>query len=564
MAILLVGPSSLLYPTIADAMFDAGPGDTIELESGYSNETATITQTGMTVSGSAASVGIVLQLATGIPTFTLTGAAPIRILDATDGNGIVGNAGSNTIIVSGGADAVDGGAGNDRLVVDYHLATGAVTGNSTSNFSEAGGGARSVTITSGTIEHFTVLTGPGADTITTGDGNDLINVGAGANTVTAGNGANTVIGGDDADTITTGDGSDIVNAGAGTNTVTAGQGANTVIGGNDADTITALDGGNLIDGGDGTNSLTSGGGDDTVLSGTGADTIITGGGSDRITVRGGADSVDSGAGNDRLIVDYAAMTTAVTGGITGGNLVTGHVGSIADLVTSTVNFQRTEHFTITTGSGNDRITTGGGNDVLSGLAGDDTLIGGSGNDRLNGGLGIDRLYGGTGDDTYVVDTQADLVFENLGAGLDTVITTAGFQLYDNLENLILATGAGAIDGVGNALANGLTGNEAANKLLGGLGADTINGKGGNDFLFGQDGADTFVFERGTGRDVIADFTPGTDKVLLTGLGFSSFAQVDAATRQNGASSVIDFGLTEFVILQNVAKASLSAGDFLFS
>src|SRR6185436_8452502 len=234
-------------------------------------------------SGDATSTGIVLQLAIGIATFTLTGTAPINVFDASDGNGIVGNDGNNIITVTDGADAVNGGLGIDRLVVDYHLSTGAVTGDSTSNFAEAGG-SRLVSVTNGTFEHFTVLTGSGADTITTGAGDDIINTGEGAGTVTAG------------------------------------QGKNSITGGGDADTITALDGGNFIDAGDGTNTVTSGGGQDVILTGTGADTIIAGGGNDLITVRGGADTSNAGAGDDLLIVDYSAATSDVIGGVTGGNL----------------------------------------------------------------------------------------------------------------------------------------------------------------------------------------------------------------------------------------------------
>ncbi len=195
----------------------------------------------MIIAGDSTSLAIVLQLTTGVPTIFLQGTAPINVIDAADGNNITGNDGDNIITVTDGVDAANGGLGTDRLVVDYHLATGAVTGDSTSNFTEAGG-LRSVTITDGTFEHFTVLTGGGADTITTGDGDDIINAGDGANTITAG------------------------------------QGANIITGGVNADTITALDGGNFIDGGDGANIITSGDGADTILSGVGADTIVAGGG----------------------------------------------------------------------------------------------------------------------------------------------------------------------------------------------------------------------------------------------------------------------------------------------
>lgn len=354
MAIRTVGPTST-YHSIAAAMLAAGPGDIIQLATGYKNETAIVSHNGITVTGGASSTGIVLQLGAGIPTFTLTGTAPITVLDGPGGNGIVGNAGNNQITVSSGVDAVDGGLGRDRVTVDYHLATGAVTGDSTSNFTEAGGGGRSVTITNGTVEDFTVLTGAGADTLTVGNGDN------------------------------------IVNAGNGANTITVGSGANIVIGGNNADTITALGGGNYIDAMNGANVITSGGGNDTILSGTGADSIVAGGGQDLVTLKGGADSVTGGSGYDQLTVDYSGLTTNVTGGVTGGNLGTGYTGHIADLAGSTADFVGFENISITTGSGNDSITTGAGSDRLTGGSGNDMLSGGGGDDMLSGGLGFDRF-----------------------------------------------------------------------------------------------------------------------------------------------------------------------------
>ena len=61
MAVLNVGPSDL-YLTIAAAMAVAEPGDTIVLAAGYSNETATVTVSGITVTGDANSLGIVLTI----------------------------------------------------------------------------------------------------------------------------------------------------------------------------------------------------------------------------------------------------------------------------------------------------------------------------------------------------------------------------------------------------------------------------------------------------------------------------------------------------------------------
>lgn len=440
MSIRTIGPHSD-FPTIAAAMLSAGPGDTLQLEAGYSNETASVLFSGMTIFGSAGSKGIVLNLGAGIATVTLTGTAPIQILDAGDGNGIVGNAGNNRITVTGGVDAVDGGLGVDRLIVDYRAAIGAVSGDSSSNFTEAGGGGRMVTMTDGTIEHFTILTGSGADTITTGSGNDFIDTGNGASTVSAG------------------------------------QGANTIIGGWNADTVTALDGGNLIRVGNGANTVTTGGGADTIFSGTGADTIVTGDGADRVTLRGGADSVDAGAGRDRLIIDYSAMTTDVTGGITGGNGLTGYVGHIADLKVSVLDFQRSEAFTITTGSGDDNVITGNGFDILRGNLGNDLLksgggadrlFGGGGNDTLRGGLGTDVAAGGAGADVFVFATAAearsgfghDRIVDFQAAtdridlsGIDADTVQLGHQAFDFIGAALFSSVAGQLR-FGNGLVSG--------------------------------------------------------------------------------------------------------------
>jgi len=461
MATLTVGPTSS-FPSIAAAMAAAGPNDTISLETGYSNETATVTHSGMIVTGGATSTGISLFLATGIPTFSLGGSAPINVIGASDGNGIVGNSGNNVVTVSNGVSAVDGGPGVDRLVVDFKLATGAITGNSTSNFSEAGGGGRTATITDGTFENFTVVTGSGADTLTVGNGSNVVVAGDGANTITAGNGANTIIGG------------------------------------NNADTITAGDGGNILTGGNGANIITSGGGNDFITSGTGADTIVAGGGDDLITVIGGGDTVNGGAGSDRLVVDYSAAITAVTGGITGGNFGTGYTAHIADLADSLVDAVEVEAFNVTTGSGNDSIRTGEGSDEIST---------GAGNDKLNGGGGADVLDGGSGFDFADYSTAFGPVLANV---LDPSgnVGEAGGDRYVSIEGLIGSSFGDALR-VGNSGASiwALAGDDT---LFGGDGNDDLHGQGGNDKLLGGAGAD--ALDGGDGTD-FADYSMAMGPVL---------------------------------------------------
>jgi RTX calcium-binding nonapeptide repeat (4 copies) len=100
-----------------------------------------------------------------------------------------------------------------------------------------------------------------------------------------------------------------------------------------------------------------------------------------------------------------------------------------------------------------------GDDQFNAGDGDDVVFGGAGRDKISGGDGFDKLYGGPGDDT----------------------------------------------------------------LEGGAGADRIKGDAGDDVLRGGEGADTFVFSaygrKGAGfggRDVIADFDPAEDRIVLVG------------------------------------------------
>lgn len=503
MPVFTVGPNST-YPSITAAMAAAGPGDTIRLEPGYSNEIATVQHEGMTVTGAASSVGIELSLATGIATVTLAGEAPINLADAADGNAIVGNDGANLITVTAGADSVSGGLGEDRLFVDYRLATGAVTGDTSSNVAEAGGGGRLVTINGG-FEDFIIWTGTGADTITTGDGDDYIFTGNGAGTVTAGEGANSVV---------TGDG---------------------------ADTITGGSGGNYVVTGDGANTVTTGAGLDRILTGNDADTIVSGSGQDRITAVGGADSVDAGAGWDTLVVDYAAATTNVTGGVTNGDGLSGHGGHIADLAVATLDFVGVESFLVTTGSGADSILTGDNQDSISTAAGAD---------RLDGGAGSDLLTGGSGNDTYIVDNAGDQLVELAGGGDDDVaMASVSYRLAYGVNDLVL-TGI-ATRGIGNSLANEITGNAVANslqgldgndRLVGGGGADKLYGGDGDDSLQGAGGADAYYFDTrldaSTNVDRIVDFSVADDTVFLDQTYFKGIAAgtLNASAFRTGTSA----------------------------
>jgi Ca2+-binding RTX toxin-like protein len=233
------------------------------------------------------------------------------------------------------------------------------------------------------------------------------------------------------------------------------------------------------------------------------------------------------------------------------------------------------------GSEDDALYGGDDADALYGEDGNDTLVGGNSfdTDILVGGAGEDWLYGisgqanpdydlmdgGAGDDAYYVDTGADLTFEAIGGGIDTVhadvgVANAGVYLYSNVENLVLE-GTTAF-GVGNELDNTLTGSASANWLLGGLGADRISGGAGNDVLFGEGGADTFVFGAGSGADLIGDFAIAQDVIEFASY-FTSFAQVQANMVQVGANGAIDLGGGNLVVLNGMTMANLTAANFAF-
>ncbi|MET3431692.1 Ca2+-binding RTX toxin-like protein, partial [Herbaspirillum seropedicae] len=141
------------------------------------------------------------------------------------------------------------------------------------------------------------------------------------------------------------------------------------------------------------------------------------------------------------------------------------------------------------------------NDVLYGGAGRDTLSGEIGNDLLDGGTGDDRMYGGMGDDTYVVDSDADQVFENADAGRDTVLAGLSYTLGENVEDLRLLEG-GSYNGTGNFLDNRLIGNSQDNILDGLAGADTMIGGQGNDRYFVDNVGDQVIEEAGEGIDTV--------------------------------------------------------------
>jgi Ca2+-binding RTX toxin-like protein len=133
------------------------------------------------------------------------------------------------------------------------------------------------------------------------------------------------------------------------------------------------------------------------------------------------------------------------------------------------------------------------------------------------------------------------VFEDALHGIDTVFSSIGYTLGENVEQLVLI-GTAPIYGAGNAGNNVLTGNEAGNVLSGGAGDDVIDGGEGVDLLTGGTGADTFVFSAPlvAGQyDTILGFDALEDTVQLSHIVFGAFApgsSVEASAFELGSSA----------------------------
>ncbi len=165
-----------------------------------------------------------------------------------------------------------------------------------------------------------------------------------------------------------------------------------------------------------------------------------------------------------------------------------------------------------------------GNALANVITGDAT------NNIINTGTGAaaDSLYGGAGNDTYYVHNAGDYIYEyNASDGVDTVVADVSYTLNGwYVDNLVLAEGAGDINGTGQYWNNIITGNSGKNTLDGGALNDVLIGGGGADVLIGGADTDTASYENASAGVKASLLTPSSNTGDAAGDTYTSIEKPD--------------------------------------
>jgi Ca2+-binding RTX toxin-like protein len=394
-------------------------------------------------------------------------------------------------------DRIDGGAGNDLLIVDYSAGDDGGAMN--------GGGGGDV----GTSGRFTRIAAGGGSAL---DQMDFKNI--------------------ERLQVTGTSKSDILNGGSGDDTLNGGMGNDVLVGGT-LITNTSIMGNDVINGGEGDDEIAN-----RNYQYAGSDVNLL-------------DRFDGGAGFDTLAANFSNQTADVN--FIGGqsNDITFADGTFAK------NFEDIRY--IETGSGNDSLILIGR--ITKSDFGSSTsrkLKTGAGNDTINPGMGDHEVDAGLGNDLLVLDYSLD---DLTGSGGVTSAINTSFPVTGTTSIASYSrNGANNIFDRLNA-ANieryQITGASKDDKLTGWNNDDIFTGLGGNDTLAGGLGSDRFVFSSGRafnsvdlGIDTITDFQANIDTIVLNPLTFGTNRSFESVTTDGAAA------LSSASIVYNSANGNL--------
>ncbi len=489
----------------------------------------------------------------------------------TGGTDIVNaEAGDDVITMGAGLDAsdnIDGGAGNDRVILDGDYSAGVVFGNTTMLNVER------LVLTAGFSYNLTLAN----STVTAGT-TFIVNAGTLGATDTL------IFSGQHES-----DGQFTITAGAGNDTITGGAGNDTFV--------------------------MSMGGEDTVLGGAGNDTFQFGGAFDQ------GDSINGGTGKNTLVLngDYSAGVIMGPHTLTSVGtifLTTGHSYSLTstdstvaagatmtiqatglgagDVLTFDGSRETDGHFIIYGGAGDDFVTGGALGDTFDMQHGGiDSVSGGGGDDVINLGdtlTSTSRIDGGTGTDTVTLSgeystavllgahTLTNVEILKLGPGFDYRLTTTDATVAAGQTLTVAATGLATghslvFDGSAETDGRFIFETGASNDtLFGGAGNDVFKlAAGGADHAHGGGGDDTFVMGAAFGTATQIDGGDGNDSVTLSGdytnLVFRATSLTSVETLNFGAGhsyhiTTNDANVAAGAILKAYG-GSLGANDTLF-